>query len=321
MLQQPKSALIIRFSSFGDIVQSTFAGDSLAKKGFKVDLLTKKDFVKAFSSPLFPYNKVLSYEKFESSLWSLARKTSKKNYSLIYDAHNNQRSLLFKFFLLILNPLIFFRFKTRSKFRFKRFLLFNFKINTFPKPFNGASSFLDPLKLSINKKTSSNTKGPILLAPSATWYLKTWPKNHWVVLGKKLISQGHSIKFIGGPNDDFIKDISIKVNNFNDFTKKPSWSETIETIKNSPLLISGDTGVLHIADYFGVKAIALMGPSAFGRPLRQSSTIIYKNLSCQPCSKDGRGKCKNSIFKKCLVSITPEEVLEKSRKTLESLNS
>ncbi len=319
MLHYSKSALIIRFSSFGDIVQSTFAADSLVKKGFKVDLLTKKDFVKAFSNSLFPYSQVLSYTKSDSSLWSLAKKISKKNYSLIYDAHNNQRSLLLKFFLLILNPLVFFHFKTRSKFRFKRFLLFNLKINTFPKPFNGASSFLDPLKLSINKRTSFKTKGPILLAPSAAWCLKKWPKDYWVDLGKKLISKGHTIKFIGGPNDHFIKDISIKVSNFNNFSGKASWNETIQTIKNSPLLISGDTGVLHIADYFGIKTIALMGPSAFGRPLRQSSTIIYKNLSCQPCSKDGRGKCKNSTFKKCLVSITPEEVLEKSKKILESL--
>ncbi|MGH1468191.1 MAG: glycosyltransferase family 9 protein [Bdellovibrionales bacterium] len=317
MLQKSKAALIIRFSSFGDIVQATFAAHSLVEKNYDVDLLTKKEFSNAFKNSSFPYKDVISYSKSEDSLWAIAKNVSKKNYSLIYDAHNNQRTLLFKLFLIILNPLNILKFRTRSKFRFKRLLLFKLRIDTFPKPFKGASSFLAPLSLKLTKSSKLNSpKNEILLAPSAAWDLKKWPEDYWVELANSLISIGKSVNFIGGPADNFIQDLSSKAPGSINLAGKLSWSETIERIKNSSLLISGDTGVLHIADYFGVESIALMGPSAFGRPSRSSSNVIYKNLPCQPCSKDGRGKCKNKTFKKCLASISPEEVLTQSQKVL-----
>lgn len=316
MLHQSKTALIIRFSSFGDIVQATFAANSLTEKGYSTDLLTKKEFSNAFSNSAFPYQHILSYSKSGDSLWNIAKQVSKKNYSLIYDAHNNQRTLLFKFFLIILNPLNFFKFKTRSKFRFKRLLLFKFRIDTFPKPFRGATSFLDPLSLSLSEASIPKYSEEILLAPSAAWDLKKWPEEYWVELANSLISKGKAISFLGGPADTFIEEISKQAKGSKNLAGKLSWSETIERIKKAHLLISGDTGVLHIADYFNVNAIAIMGPSAFGRPSRENSDVIYRNLSCQPCSKDGRGKCKNKVFKECLTSISPEYVLNKSLKVL-----
>ncbi len=316
MLQNSKTALIIRFSSFGDIVQATFAASSLVEEGYSADLLTKKEFSGAFSNPAFPYQRVISYSKSGDSLWRIAKQVSKKNYSLIYDAHNNQRTLLFKLFLIILNPMNFLKFRTRSKFRFKRFLLFKFRIDTFPKPFKGASSFLDPLNLSLSTMPSLNLSEEVLLAPSAAWGLKKWPEKYWVELANSLISKGKVVSFLGGPTDTFIEDISKQVIGSKNLAGKLSWNETIEKIKEANLLISGDTGVLHIADYFNVNAIALMGPSAFGRPSRKNSVVIYKNLSCQPCSKDGRGKCNNKVFKHCLISITPEDVFNKSLKVL-----
>lgn len=317
-----KSALILRFSSFGDIVQVSFAASSLKEKGYSVDLITKSDFFAAFSNDHFPFSKVFSYNKSKSlPLWNLARQASKQKYDLIYDAHNNQRTFLFKFFLLVLNPLRILsrktKFKTRSKFRLKRLLLFKFRVDTFPKPFKGASSFLKPLALSINpKEKKAPLNNEILLAPSAAWDLKKWPEDYWLNLAKELVKTNYKVSFIGGPADTFINDLACKVPETENLTGKLSWTQTIERIKASSLLISGDTGVLHVADFFKVDAIALMGPSAFGRPSRDSSLVIYKNLDCQPCSKDGRGKCSNSVFKNCLVSISAEEVFDHSKNIL-----
>ncbi len=314
-----KSALILRFSSFGDIVQVSFAADSLCKKSYLVDLVTKKEFTHAFENKDFPFREVFSYDKSKPhALWDLAKQVHKKNYSLIYDAHNNQRTFLFKIFLVLLNPLNFFKFKTRSKFRFKRLLLFKFRIDTFPKPFKGAASFLKPLQLNLSpleQKQAALTK-EILLAPSAAWDLKKWPEAYWVTLAQELVNTQFKVSFIGGPSDNFIDDIAKQVPESINLSGKLSWAETISLVQSSSLLISGDTGVLHIADYFQVNAIGLMGPSAFGRPSRKSSQVLYKNLNCQPCSKDGRGKCKNPVFKKCLVSISPEEVFKLAETTL-----
>ena len=309
-----RKALFLRFSSFGDIVQAGFAAKALSEKGYKVDLLTKKEFQEPFSGSGFGFSNVYGLQKGSNlgSLWRLAGFFAAEGYELIYDAHNNQRSLLFKVLLLLQSPKLFFRVKTRSKFRCKRLLLFELNLNLFPKPFKGAYSFLEPLYLHC-PKPENLTKDPlypktILLAPSAAWDLKKWPEDYWVELGKSLI-KSHKVAFIGGPQDHFIKTIHEKVEGSENLAGKLNWSETIKTIKASKALVAGDTGVLHIADFFGVPNVALMGPSAFGFPSRDTSKVINKDLYCQPCSKDGRGKCRNKVHQKCLASILPSEVL------------
>ncbi len=322
-----KKALIIRFSSFGDIVQSSFAAEELKRKDIKTDLLTKSEFAKAFKG-FDVFNEVIAFDKKTnvSGLFKLAKELCAKNYDLVYDAHNNQRTLLLKLFFLILKPSYILKLKTRSKYRIKRFFLFKLRINLFPKPFKGAESFLEPLGLNIKEqkntlKQKHNTPNTILLAPSAAWDLKKWPTEYWVELASKLSTQDRnlSIKFLGGPDDHFIDGIQKQVPQTQNLAGKLSWSETIDEIKNSRMLISGDTGVLHIADFFKVKAIGLMGPSAFGYPSRETSKVLSLNLNCQPCSKDGRGKCKLiNENKKCLTALKPELVLNEINKELNS---
>jgi len=311
MLQ--KKALIIRFSSFGDIVQSAFAAKALQKKDYQVDLLTKEEFRSAFKTSDFGFTNVLGLSKKSSigNLWRLSNFAAEQDYLLIYDAHNNQRSLLFKLFLLLRSPKFFFRFRKRSKFRLKRFLLFNLGINRFPKPFRGAVSFLSPLNLELERLSavSEQQTKRVLLAPSAAWDLKKWPEEKWIELALKLQNE-HEVAFLGGPDDDFIGSLHRAVPGSVNLAGKLSWSQTIAEIKKSKALVSGDTGVLHVADFYGVPAVALMGPSAFGFPSRKTSKVIFKDLPCQPCSKDGRGNCKIQETKKCLTSIDPSEVLE-----------
>lgn len=308
MLQ--KKALIIRFSSFGDIVQSAFVAQSLSVQDLQVDLITKEEFRGAFKAGGFGFTNVVGFSKSSSfgNLWRLTGFAADQDYCLVYDAHNNQRSLLFKFLLCLRSPKFLFRFQTRSKFRFKRFLLFKLRINRFPKPFKGAESFLGPLGLLVKDEVKKdNDSRRVLLAPSAAWDLKKWPEEKWIQLAKDLQPE-FEVAFLGGPTDEFINSLHRAVPGSVNLAGKLSWGQTISEIKKARALISGDTGVLHVADFFGTPAVALMGPSAFGFPTRQSSQVIFKDLPCQPCSKDGRGKCKIKDKKKCLTSIEVSEV-------------
>ena len=66
--------------------------------------------------------------------------------------------------------------------------------------------------------------------------------------------------------------------------------ESCYVVSKGEALISADTGLLHVADHLGKKAIALLGPTAFGDPSGEWVTSLKSDLPCQPCSKDGRGK-------------------------------
>jgi ADP-heptose:LPS heptosyltransferase len=88
-------------------------------------------------------------------------------------------------------------------------------------------------------------------------------------------------------------------------------------VKNADLIITHDTGMMHIAAGLKKRIISVWGNTVpeFGMtpyyPDNEgSSTIIeVENLSCRPCSKIGYADCPKGHFK-CMQMINEEEILE-----------
>jgi heptosyltransferase-2 len=251
-------------------------------------------------------------------LIKLAFKIRDEKFDLIYDAHANLRSMFLRPILGFLSPTKIIK---RPKDRFKRLLLFWFRINKFPKPFRGIKSYLAPLNyLGVNQETEILKIDSfldfkkwipfetfIVLAPSAAWELKRWPIDYW----KKLIEllPGENIVILGGPDDKFCKELeNVSPEKCINLAGVLSFSESVQFVSKANLVISGDTGIIHIADLLGIKGILLMGPSAFGFTTGPHIKIMERQLECRPCTKDGRGKCSNEEYKKCLVDIRPLDV-------------
>lgn len=330
-----KKILIIRLSSFGDIIQTLPCVDLLANAGFQVEMLTKS----AFLAPVQAHPQIQKIHIFEtksSTLWAELKKIKTliqtEEYDYIYDAHNNLRSslmLLYTYFLRLRLKWFKNKAKTfkRPKHRIKRFFLFNFRWDLFPLPFVSAESFITPAKdaglinkneelshLAINTVYNDNIDSQstfeysqqnyICLAPSAAWALKRWPVSHFQQLIDSMPE--HQFIVIGGPEDHFAHELKGK--NLINLVGKLSWAQTGQALKHAQVLISADTGVLHWADYMGVPAIGILGPTAFGFPFRETSKVLYLNLPCSPCTKDGRGRCKIAETQKCLKDIQPLRV-------------
>ena len=324
--------LIIRFSSFGDIVQCSSVVELICQKfsdhklKSEIHWATRVDFdylVRLNSS----VDKVWSLDKKLGlrGLLKFALQLRSENFTHIYDAHNNLRSKIVKFFLLT-------KFNrsqclTRSKDRWKRILLFNFRINKFPIPFKGINSYIAPLskwgvrpldeshfvKWNFPKSVEEKIKNLILdkklivLVPSAAWEMKRWPLEHWKKLIRLLPESNFAI--LGGKEDHFCQDIAdINPSRVQNLAGKLSLVESCHFIQKSALVISADTGLLHVADVLGVKALALMGPSAFGHTMSSKITTMEVDLPCRPCSKDGSGNCSQPIWQKCMVDILPAKI-------------
>jgi ADP-heptose:LPS heptosyltransferase len=334
---EKNKVLIIRFSSFGDIVQCSSVVE-LIRQRFSDDLnkneihwATRIDFdylVKLNSE----VDRVWSFEKKLGLLGLLkfAHLLRSENYTHVYDAHNNLRSSIIKFFLMsrLNRPNLV----TRSKDRWKRILLFNFRINKFPKPFRGIKSYITPLSkwgilcLSDSRFVKwtfpSIVEGKIhsiigaqkfiSLVPSAAWEMKRWPLDHWIQL-IKLLPETHFV-VLGGKEDLFCQELAdIDPARVQNLAGKLSLVESCQFIQKSALVISADTGLLHVADVLGVKALSLMGPSAFGFTMSSLIKTLEVDLSCRPCSKDGSGKCSQAVWQRCMVEITPAKVASEAR--------
>ena len=93
---------------------------------------------------------------------------------------------------------------------------------------------------------------------------------------------------------------------------KTSINELAALIKKCNVFISADSSPLHIASAVGTAFIALFGPTDARRhlPPGKNYIVINKDLNCSPCYKT---KCRS---KRCMVEISPAEVLEAVEKLL-----
>jgi heptosyltransferase-1 len=84
------------------------------------------------------------------------------------------------------------------------------------------------------------------------------------------------------------------------------FKELIGVIGNARLLVSNDTGPMHVAAALGVPVFALFGPANPARtgPYGGGHTVIRKEVSCSPCY---RKSCKNAL---CMDMIKVDEVVE-----------
>lgn len=332
--------LLLRFSSFGDVVQTLSVPSALVETFPQAEIhwLTRKDMAPLLQN--HPHvHRIWEFDRKQGlvGLICLAFSLRREGYTHIYDAHNNTRSRLVS---LILRPLGFLglgpQFIRRSIRRWKRFLLFKFRINTFEMPFSGQRDLLEPLQSwgvskfapaapqifpsgeNINKAKQilGDFNQAIALAPSAAYFLKRWPKNYW----KDLIQLLPEQKFIllGGPEDSFIEDIqAIAPQRVLNLAGKCSLQVSSAVVSCAQILVSNDTGLLHVAEQLGKKTVALMGPAPFGFPSRPSTRIMELNLACRPCSKHGQGPCINKVkYHQCLVDITPQTVADQVRSLL-----
>ena len=331
--------LIIRFSSIGDIIQCMNVVNGI-KNHFpdaEIHWVARKD-MGSFLNMDKRIDRVWGFDKKAGfkGLLRMAKKLKAEKFDYIYDAHSNIRSNILKAVLLPPFYSLFPRgvhYALRSKERWNRFLLFKLGINKFDKPFRGIVSYRKPLaKWGIMnfesdysdwyfpeefKERFARTFTPktITLVPSANWEMKRWPVSHWQQVIQ--LMPDHRFIILAGPTDTFCETIkAIAPERVNNLAGKTSLLESCYRVKQSKLVISGDTGFLHAADLFHTRSIALMGPTAFGFPTGKEAEITGVNLPCRPCTKDGRGKCKQAVWQKCMVDITPQMVVNKAKAIL-----
>jgi lipopolysaccharide heptosyltransferase II len=338
--------LVIRFSAFGDVTQALSLPEVLQRlpEGpHQIHWVTRKDLAQLLEN--HPHiHRIWALEPRPGwagliNLVKLSWELRQQRFTHVYDAHNNLRSHILAWILRFGKTT---RFLRKPQFRWRRFLLFRFRINRFEKPFSGQRDLLQPLQ-----KWHLETTAPpvpqfflkpddinrakhllggfanqefIALAPSAAHLLKRWPIEHWGALILDIPEKKFAI--LGGPQDHFLDSLrSLAPDRVLNLAGKCSLRESAAIINLAQILIANDTGVLHLAEQLGRPAIALMGPAPFGFPSRASTRILELELPCRPCSKHGQGPCTNPRFQQCLRDISPQQVLASLQKLTQEIST
>ena len=153
-----------------------------------------------------------------------------------------------------------------------------------------------------------------LFPGGASAHLRSWENGKWIQLAKKIFDKyGYSIVFTGGLEDkeksegiaNSLKKINVSAYSL---SGKASLEETVYLLKQAKLLITVNTGIMHIGAAVGVPLIALHGATSDKRwgPLSSRAVVIKSNEKCQPCISLGfESKCQNPI---CMYNITVDMV-------------
>jgi heptosyltransferase-2 len=165
----------------------------------------------------------------------------------------------------------------------------------------------------------------ITIAPGAAHRTKQLPIDTIINLLKILHEKYHcKFSLVGGKNEIVLgKMISENLNfEITNFCGKISLQKTAEIIDQSDLILTNDTGLMHIAAARQTPIISFWGSSVkdFGfQPFRTKYKIIEEDLWCRPCSHIGRSFCPLGHFK-CMKQITVTEILESITELIQKIN-
>lgn len=338
--------LIIRLSSMGDVILASHLVRNL-KEQFPlsaIDILTSDQYSEIYENN--PYlTKVIKYDKtknnFEQKLQKkeIFQAQDSNKYDLVIDLQRNFRSKK------IYSGESSYVLKVHKN-RINKLSMVYFKKFFSGKPRHITEIYMDTVKklgivddgkgleiwLPEEKESKSyppenfeneilKQRNKIAIAPGAFHTTKRWLPHRFSRLAEILKEKYNvEIVLIGGPKDNEICNSIIsecKIKNL-DYSCSASIYESARQIDSCRLVITNDTGVMHISAARKVPVVAIFGSTApeFGfTPFRINHEIVQIELGCRPCTHYGKDKCPKGHFK-CMNLIEVNDVLKAVEKLL-----
>jgi heptosyltransferase-3 len=196
--------------------------------------------------------------------------------------------------------------------------LYNYKKLSFAKEIKTESL----PKIGFNLETQIKKDQVVIHTMSGGYLseLKGWPDENWRRIIDYLLERQCDIYFTGSASDR--KHLESLLNNYKDNIRlhnvagKLTLRETTTLLVSSQLVISVDTGIMHLASALGCNLISLHGPTAPMRwgPLNSNSKAIQSDYPEAPClylgfeynCKDRSGQCMKRITSQLVISEIKE---------------
>ncbi|HKH84405.1 MAG TPA: glycosyltransferase family 9 protein, partial [Gemmatimonadales bacterium] len=160
----------------------------------------------------------------------------------------------------------------------------------------------------------------IAVAPGAAHATKRWPLEHWRALVHQNLRDGFVVVVVGGP-DDAALGLALAADSGGRVASAAGafgLQATGALLLRCRALVSGDTGVMHMATGVGTPVLALFGPTveAFGFfPYSSRARVLELALPCRPCTAQGGPRCPLGHHR-CLVDLQPAVVHQALRGAL-----
>jgi heptosyltransferase-1 len=339
----PKRILLIRLSSIGDVVRTLPALNSLRRQFPQAHIawavedkssglleghphldevikLERKEIVRALKNPL-------RFPECVSLLSEFAATVGRNKYDLVFDFHGIFKSGVITLLSRSPNRIGFERGSvkefnylfTNRKFRPSDARLPRVSRNLeLIKPFVSPENLTDRALLGLTtrhrekarafvRETFGDSRPLIAVHPGTSRQLKKWSPLRFAELCDMLAdSCGARVMLTWGPGErgeaEQIRALSKSSPRVSMETE--SLLELAALFEMCDMMISVDSGPMHIGSVVGAPVVAIFGPTdaRVNAPHWQPNRTISSNLSCSPCNE----KCESA---KCMEAVTPSQVL------------
>jgi heptosyltransferase-2 len=163
--------------------------------------------------------------------------------------------------------------------------------------------------------SSSSLEKKIVVAvnPGASNRIKCWGPHRFAELGDRIVEElGAGVVIVGGPDERDLADTILAGmrNEPLDMLGQTTLAQLGALLHRCDVLVSGDTGPMHMATAVGTPVVALFGaidPRRTG-PVGEGHLVIrHPEIPCVPCNAKS---CKNERYLECMEMITVEEVFQ-----------
>ncbi|MEM7036378.1 MAG: glycosyltransferase family 9 protein [Bacteroidota bacterium] len=325
-----RKLLIIRLSSIGDIVLTTPVIRSLRNclPDTEIHFITKAAFV-----PLLAHHPALAkVHAFEGDMNATVAELRAENFDFVMDLHRNIRSRIIR--TRLGKPSAVYS-KDRwavwkyTKFRWGK-LPDVHTVERYARTLPALNCALDEggLEMFVREEIMEAGKKeieahfeqePVTVVLGGKWQTKKWPTEYFRDL---LNALGLPVLLLGGKaemEEGKWLENALEVRVLNRIGEV-GLLESAALMAASGLVLTHDTGLMHIGVALGKQIVSLWGntvPELGFSPYKAPNALILQNteLSCRPCHKIGYDTCPKKHFR-CMRDLTPEIVLPQIRAVL-----
>jgi heptosyltransferase-2 len=166
----------------------------------------------------------------------------------------------------------------------------------------------------LRKFDLSSADRVVAICPGAEFgAAKQWPTGHYAELSNALIADGWRVWLMGSANDTVTAKAIIseihreKREHCRDLTGKTSLAEAIDLMSTADVVVSNDSGLMHIAAALDKAIVAIYGSTSpdFTPPLAERVILLTTDIECRPCFKR---ECPYGHLR-CLTELDPSRAI------------
>jgi heptosyltransferase-2 len=343
--QRIRSILVVRFSAIGDVILTLPVAEALKERfpEARIDYATKAEFADLVRHhPAVNRVWTLAKNSGFKGLRAMAREIEGQRYDLLTDLHANLRSAYLR---LCGNAVIKRVYRKRTG---ARLLLRYLRVNLLKDAAPVADRYFTALedfeiirgerapRLFLDD-SSRQTAARVMrahgldgserllaLAPGANYPTKRWPPERFAEAAAQLMGPGMKAVILGSGSDHEVTGrtaAALRERGMEaaDLAGELSILESAAVIARSSLLVTNDSGLMHVAAALNVPLVAVFGPTSRELgfyPLGPRSRVLETALPCRPCSLHGDRKCRRGDLL-CMEEVSPDQVAKTAREVME----